>query len=72
MPLPPFCVGHLLVGMGPALQSVFIPSKTLLKRNIFSFVSAYQLERVLGLGMGSYVHFSQFGHPILRGFLQPL
>lgn len=46
-------VGHLLLGMGSTLKSVFFsPSETPLEKTNFLFASGYQLEIISGLKMG--------------------
>lgn len=44
LPLISFCVGHLLLGMGPAAKNGFYPLwDSLGKKTNFSFTSSYQL-----------------------------
>jgi hypothetical protein len=50
-----FCVGHLLLGMGP-LFFVF-PVRLRWKNQMFSFASNYQLDVSSGLGIEACVHF---------------
>lgn len=57
IPLSSCCVGRLLLGMWPALQSGCIPGQTPLEKTNFPPVSSYQLKTASGIGMWTYVYF---------------
>lgn len=71
LPLSSFSVGHLLLGMRPALRVIRFPSEPHLGKTRFSFANGFQWVIAAGLGM-ECIYFETFFSFILVSMAKDL